>query len=152
MIGSSPSDRMADGSPRSRRFASLIAIGALAAGCSGSPLIRIDAPEARLSPMLAGVCSIFMTIANRGDGDDALVEARAEVPGSVTQIHAVRDGRMVESQKLVVPAGGVLELKPGGLHIMVFNLPKDSGAGFEFTLHLRFQRSGEQRTSVRIHG
>jgi hypothetical protein len=93
-----------------------------------------------------------MTIANPGDGDDALVEARADVPGAVTQIHAVRDGRMVQSKKVVVPAGGVLELKPGGLHIMVFNLPKDSGAGYEFTLHLRFEKSGEKRTSVTISG
>jgi copper(I)-binding protein len=143
-------------SPSSRRLAPLLAIGAaaaLAAGCrSGAPRIRIDAPEARLSPMLGGACSIFMTIANPGDGDDALVGARAELPGAVTQIHAIRDGRMVESKKLVVPAGGALELKPGGLHIMVFNLPKESSAGSEFTLHLRFQRSGERRTSVRITG
>ncbi len=146
---------MASSSTRSRRFASRLAIAAataLLAGCSGTPLIRIDAPEARLSPMLASACSIFMTIANPGDGDDALVEARADVPGAVTQIHALRDGRMVESDKLVVPARGALQLKPGGLHIMVFNLPKDSGAGFEFTLHLRFQRSGEKRASVRIVG
>lgn len=146
---------MVRSSPSSPRLTSLIAIGAvaaLAAGCSGSPLIRIDAAEARLSPMLGGACSIFMTIANPGDGDDALVDARADVPGAVTQIHAIRDGRMVESKKLVVPAGGALELKPGSLHIMVFNLPKDSAAGFEFTLHLRFQRSGEKLTSVRIIG
>ncbi len=146
---------MASSSTTSRRFASLIAVGALAAisaGCSGTPLIRIDAPDARLSPMLAGACSIFMTIANPGDGDDALVDARADVPGAVTQIHAIRDGRMVSSEKLVVPARGALELKPGGLHIMVFNLPKDSGAGFEFTVHLRFQRSGEKAASVRISG
>ena len=145
---------MVRSSPSSRRLASLIAIGAATAlcGCSGAPRIRIDAPEARLSPMLGGACSIFMTIANPGDGDDALVDARADVPGAVTQIHAVRDGRMVESKKLVVPAGGALELKPGSLHIMVFHLPKDSAAGFEFTLHLRFQRSGERRTSVTIVG
>ncbi len=146
---------MVRSSPMSRRFAPLIALGAVAAlggGCSGSPLIRIDGAEARLSPMLGGACSIFMTIANPGDGDDALVDARADVPGAVTQIHAVRDGRMVESKKLVVPAGGALELKPGSLHIMVFNLPKDSSAGFEFTLRLRFQRSGEKLTSVRIVG
>ncbi len=145
---------MARSTARSRRVLPLIAIGAVAAlcGCSGAPRIRIDAPEARLSPMLGSACSIFMTIANPGDGDDALVDARADVPGAVTQIHAVRDGRMVESKKLVVPAGGALELRPGGLHIMVFNLPKDSAAGFEFTLHLRFQRSGEKQTSVRIVG
>ncbi len=146
---------MASSTVRARRSASLAAIGAVAAllaGCSGDPLIRIDAPEARLSPMLAGACSIFMTIANPGDGDDALVEARADVPGAVTQIHAVRDGRMVESKKLVVPAKGALELRPGGLHIMVFNLPKDTAAGYEFVLHLRFQRSGERQASVKITG
>lgn len=137
------------------RWPSLLAVAAFAAGsagCSGTPSIRIEAAEARLSPMLQGVCSIFMSIANPGDGDDALVEARAEVPGVVTEIHAVQDGRMVQRRKLVVPAGGVLELKPGGLHIMVFSLPKDCGAGCEFTLHLRFEKSGERRTSVRIAG
>ncbi|HET8538513.1 MAG TPA: copper chaperone PCu(A)C [Anaeromyxobacter sp.] len=146
---------MARSNPNLGRWRSLLAIGALSslcAGCSGAPLIRIDAAEARTSPMLQGVCSVFMKISNPGDGDDALVEARADVPGAVTQIHAVRDGRMVQREKLVVPAGGVLELKPGGLHIMVFNLPKDGGAGYEFTLHLRFQRSGERRTTVRIVG
>ena len=143
---------MARSTPTSRLAPLLAAVAIASAGCSGAPLIRIDAPEARLSPMLEGVCSIFMTIANPGTGDDALVDARADVPGAVTQIHAVRDGRMVESKKLVVPAGGALELKPGSLHIMVFNLPKDSAAGFEFTLHLRFERSGEKLTSVRIIG
>jgi copper(I)-binding protein len=59
---------------------------------------------------------------------------------------------MVESGKLVVPANGVLELKPGGLHIMVFDMPKSTAAGDEFTLRLRFERSGERITSVRIRG
>ena len=144
---------MKGSTPKTRRLAALLAIGALtslSAACSGTPSIRIDAPEARLSPMLQGVCSIFMEIANSGDGEDALLEAQADVPGAVTQIHAVRDGRMVQSDKLVVPAKSTLELKPGGLHIMVFNLPKESGAGYEFTLRLRFEKTGEKRASVRI--
>ncbi len=140
------------------RTASLLAIGAVvslaAVACArgGAPALRIEGAEARLSPTFAGACSIFMTIANGGTGDDALVEARAEVPGAVTQLHAVRDGRMVERTRLVVPAGGVLELKPGGAHVMVFNLPTDVGAGLEFTLRLRFERSGEKRASVRVGG
>lgn len=146
---------MSSRSQSPRRLPCLIATAAVAAcsaGASGTPRLRIEPAEARLSPMLVGVCSIFMTIANPGDGDDALVEARADVPGAITEIHAVQDGRMVQRSKLVVPAGGALELKPGGLHIMVFNLPKDSGAGYEFSLRLRFEKSGERRTSVRISG
>jgi len=59
---------------------------------------------------------------------------------------------MVQSGRLVVPAKGVLELKPGGLHIMVFKLPNGGAAGDEFTLRLKFEKSGEKRTSVRIRG
>jgi len=139
--------------PKSRRVVALLAFVALASSstaCSGSPRIQIEQAEAKVSPMLEGVCSIFMRIANPGSGEDVLLEARADVPGAVTQIHAIRDGKMVQSDKLVVPAKGVLEMKPGGLHIMVFNMPKGSGAGFEFTLRLRFEKSGEMRTSVRI--
>jgi copper(I)-binding protein len=138
-----------------RRAVPPLVIGVLlstAAACSGTPRIRIDEPEAKLSPMLVGVCSIFMKIANPGDGDDALVDVQADVPGAVTQLHAMRDGKMVEAGKLVVPANGTLELRPGGPHVMVFNLPKGSGAGYEFTLRLRFRTSGEKRTSVVIRG
>jgi hypothetical protein len=141
--------------PRLRRVVSLVAIVSLASGagaCSGTPRIGVDAAEARLAPMLVGVCSIFMKIANPGDGDDALVDAQVDVPGATAQIHAFRDGRMVQSGKLVVPAKGVLELRPGGPHIMLFNLPKDSGPGYEFTVRLKFERSGELRTPVKISG
>jgi hypothetical protein len=144
---------MASSTPKMRRVVPMLAIGALAAGaCSGTPRIGIDAAEARLSPSLVDVCSIFMKISNPGDGDDALVDAQVDVPGTTAQIHAFRDGRMVQGGKLVVPANGVLELRPGGPHIMLFNLPKGSGAGYEFTVRLRFERSGEKRTSVRISG
>jgi copper(I)-binding protein len=130
-----------------------VALGAAgAAACSGTPRIRIDEPEARLAAAFPGTCSIFMKIANPGDGDDALLDAAVDLPGAVTQVHAFRDGRMVQSGKLVVPSRGVLELRPGGAHIMVFNLPSGSAAGDELTLRLRFERSGEKRTSVRIRG
>lgn len=143
---------MGSGVPKLRRLVPLLAAAALSAGCTGTPRLRIDGAEARLAPALPGACSIFMTIANAGDGDDALLDAQVDLPGAVTQIHAVREGRMVKSDRFVIPAKGVLELAPGGSHIMVFHLPEGSAVGGEFTLRLRFETSGEQRTSVRIGG
>lgn len=131
-------------------LASLLALAASAAACSGTPRIRVEDAEARLSPMFSGVASIFMTIANAGDGDDVLLEAQVDAPGAIAQIHAVRDGRMVESGRLVVPANGSLALRPGGLHVMVFNLPRSLGPGDALALRLRFETSGETRTSVTI--
>lgn len=129
-----------------------LAVVAVLAACSGTPALRIETPVARSSGALAGVCAVFLRIENPGDGDDALVEARAEVPGAVTQIHAVEHGRMAPRERIVVPARGAVVLAPGGLHIMVFHLPTGSSAVTEFTLRLRFERSGERRTNVRIVG
>jgi copper(I)-binding protein len=120
-------------------------------GCSaGSPSIEIKGQEAVLSPAIKGVCSVYMSIENSGDGDDILLTSRADIPWTMTQLHDVRDGKMVRREKIPVPARGVLKMKPGSLHIMVINLPKGTGVGYEFTLRLVFKKSGEKVTSVRV--
>lgn len=137
------------------RVLALLAMAVLCSGagtCSRAPRIEIGAVEARASPAILGVCSIFMRIENPGNADDVLLGAKVDVPGAITEIHEVRDGRMVRSGRLPVPAHGVLELRPGGLHIMVFHLPRDAGAGTELRLRLVFETSGEKLTSVRIRG
>jgi copper(I)-binding protein len=123
-----------------------------ASGCSGAPRIEISGQRAALYPALLGACSVFMRIANAGDRADALVGAAVELPGAITELHDVRDGKMVRSERVVVPARGAVELRPGGLHIMVFKLPRDLAAGAELMLRLRFEASGEKVTSVQISG
>lgn len=127
-----------------------IAIGSAAAACSGKPDLRIDGAEARLSPSLVGVAAIFLTVSNAGDGDDALAGAQVDAPGAIARLHGVEGGRMVEQDRAVVPARGVLALRPGGPHLMVFNLPQGAGPGTLLALRLRFERSGERRATVRI--
>ncbi len=129
-----------------------VALSAAAAGCSGTPRIEIRGEKARLSPMFGGACSVFLEIANPGTADDALVEAAVDVPGAIAEVHDVRDGRMVRAPKVRIPASGLVDLRPGGLHIMIFNLPRDVRPGTELPLRLRFERSGERRTSVTIQG
>lgn len=128
------------------------AISAGTAACSGTPRIAIGGQEARLSPLVLGACSIFMTIENAGNGDDSLVGAAVDIPGAVAELHGMSDGRMVKQDRVRIPARGAVELKPGGLHVMVFRLPRDAGAGYQFTLRLAFERTGEKVTSVRIAG
>ncbi|HEU4383907.1 MAG TPA: copper chaperone PCu(A)C [Anaeromyxobacteraceae bacterium] len=132
-----------------RRLA-LLALGA--AACSGSPSIAIAGQEARLSPVLLRTCSIFMRIENAGSGDDSLLGATVGIPGAVAELHGVVDGKMVKQQRVRIPARGAVELRPGGLHVMVFGLPGEVGQGYEFTLRLAFERAGEKVTSVRIAG
>jgi copper(I)-binding protein len=139
--------------PRVRVTVLAVALALLApAGCSGAPRIQLGEPEVRVSPSFTGVCAIFLRIENQGDGSDALVRASVDVPGTVTELHEVKDGKMHRRDRIPIAAGSVVELRPGGLHIMVFNLPRDLAAGRELELRLVFERSGEKVTSVRIAG
>lgn len=145
-----PAGRPASRAPWTRLPVAAV-LGA-AAACSGTPRIAIAAPQARLSPPLLGACAVFMTIENAGDGDDALLSAAVDVPGAVAELHGVSEGRMVKRDRVPIPARGSVELKPGGVHVMVFRLPKDAGAGYQFTVRLAFQKAGEKVASVRISG
>lgn len=88
-------------------------------------------------PMMGG----FARIENPCAGDAAIVGARSEAFGSV-ELHETRvvDGvsRMREVPSLAVPAGVAVELRPGGLHLMLMQPvePLDAGdlARIEFVL------------------
>jgi periplasmic copper chaperone A len=123
-----------------------------AAACAGTPSIAIAGQEARLSPLLLRTCSIFMRIENAGNGDDSLLGATVGIPGAVAELHGVSEGKMVKQDRVRIPAKATVELRPGGLHVMVFGLPAEARAGYEFTLRLAFERTGEKVTSVRISG
>ena len=138
------------GSRPAPRLLGLLSLAA--ASCAGAPSIAIAGQEAQLSPVLLRTCSIFMRIENAGSGDDSLLGATVGIPGAVAELHGVVDGRMVKQDRVRIPARGAVKLEPGGLHVMVFGLPSDAGAGYQFTLRLSFERTGEKVASVRIAG
>lgn len=117
-----------------------------------SPQISIEGQEANLSPAMLGIGSVFMKIVNSGNGSDNLVLAKVSVPNAVVELHDVKDGKMAKIEKIFIPSGSAVELKPGGLHIMIFKLPKDIQEGQEFTLHLVFEKSGEKTVPIKFTG
>jgi copper(I)-binding protein len=118
-------------------------------GCNeGAPAISIVSPEAQLSPTFIGVASVFMKIANTGTGADMLVGARVDIPGTVTELHDILDGRMKKVDGIAVPAGKTIRLRPAGNHIMILNIPKQMPQGTAFELTLTFRKAGEKRLSL----
>ncbi|RJQ23232.1 MAG: copper chaperone PCu(A)C [Nitrospiraceae bacterium] len=114
------------------------------------PLIRIEAQEAILSSVIIGSGSVFLKIVNEGEGDDNLTGAEVNIGGTLTELHNVKNGKMVRAEKIHVPAKTTVELKPGGLHIMMFRIPEDMKEGNEFILYLKFERSGKKEVKVRL--
>lgn len=112
--------------------------------------IDIRDAEAVPSPMMLGVVSVFMRISNNGSSGDELVAVRTTIPKSGGMLHDVQDGKMVMLDKISIPAGRVTVLRPGGLHIMLFNMPRELTQGEAFTLYLTFAKSGEHQVKVKV--
>jgi copper(I)-binding protein len=116
------------------------------------PNIIIESQGAKLSPMIIGSASVFMNISNTGGSEDTLIEAKLDIPDAVAEIHDTKDGKMVKLEKVRIPSKATVELKPGGLHIMIFHMPEDIKEGHEFKMHLLFEKSGERQIDVKLTG
>jgi hypothetical protein len=78
----------------------------------------------REAPPTAPVRAGYLTLRNAGDSVVEVVSARSPAFGAI-EIHEMRTGddgtmRMRRVERLEIPAGGIVELKPGGLHLMLF--------------------------------
>ena len=73
----------------------------------------------------------FMKIENKG-ALDQLISASSPVAGEVQLHEMAMEGnvmKMRQVKEVVVPAGGAVELKPGGMHLMFINIKAPLTAG-----------------------
>jgi len=116
----------------------------------GSPNIAVQSTDAVLSPIMIGVGSVFMEIVNSGDAEDFLVNAATDIPGTIAELHDVQDGKMARVDRMRISPDNSLRLRPGGLHIMIFKLPKNVEEGHDFTLILDFSKSGRKAVPLKF--
>lgn len=87
----------------------------------------------------------YVTIANNGDTDDALIDVKAGFPK--VQIHESyeEDGvhKMQHVEAIAIPAGETVELAPGGYHVMFMGLSEPFTVGQEVPVTLVFEKAGE---------
>jgi hypothetical protein len=117
---------------------------------SGEPQLVVEQPEAKLSPVILGVVSVFMKIVNSGNGDDRLLSARTDIPGTMAELHDEKDGKMTTIPSMDVPANSTLVLRPAGKHIMLFRVPRTMKDGAELRIILTFKRSGERSVIIKL--
>ncbi len=108
--------------------------------------LTIGHPFARATPSGAKIGGGYLTIENRGTAPDRLVSVTSEAsPTSELHEMSMTNGVMTMRPRaagIEIPAGGKVELKPGGLHVMLVGLAKPLVKGEKFKATLVFEKAG----------
>lgn len=117
--------------------------------------MHVIAPWAR--PAGAGMpnSAAYAVLLNLTAEDDTLVSAQSDVAEAV-ELHemVMGDGDVMQMRPIeggiVVPAGGLAHLMPGGLHIMLIGLKQELKAGETMDITLTFEKAGEMTLTIPI--
>lgn len=116
---------------------------------AGSPSggITVTGAWVRNSPAVAGAIAGYLVIRNDGPAADALVGASSPIAKTV-ELHrtmAMSSGGMmgmVPVSRIDIPAGGSVELKPGGYHLMMLDPSAGLTVGQTVDITLQFEHAG----------
>ncbi|EJF91121.1 copper chaperone PCu(A)C [Bartonella tamiae] len=108
--------------------------------------IEIVHPWSRATPNGAKVAGGYFKIINHGQEDDRLLSVSSELSDK-TEIHSmeVTDGVMKmrhQQNGVVIPAGGEVEFKPAGYHVMFMNLTQSLKKGDKIAGRITFEKAG----------
>ncbi|MEU8567856.1 copper chaperone PCu(A)C [Streptomyces pathocidini] len=139
--------------PRRRACAAALAFafaaGLALAGCS-SEGARLTADAAYVpEPVTADMAAGYFTVRNSGGSDDRLTSVTSDVSGDVT-MHKTVGTTMREVRSFTIPAGGELELRRGGNHLMLMDLDHRPRKGEKVTLELHFAASDPIKLDVPV--
>jgi periplasmic copper chaperone A len=126
------------------------------AGLADGLPIKIENAWLQGVPPVAEATAAYMRIRNLSQLPLRLVGASSSIATRIDLMITTRHSRngqqimgMENVDSLEIPAGGELELKPGGNHLMVMGLTSHSKEGERVKLTLQFA-PGDQRLDVEI--
>jgi copper(I)-binding protein len=115
--------------------------------------IKIEDAYTRATVPGQQVAGGFMRIENKGAAD-LLVSASSPVAGEVQLHEMAMDGNVMKMRQvkdIPLPAGGAVELKPGGLHLMFINIKAPLTAGETVPVKLKFAKAGEVEVKMPVN-
>jgi copper(I)-binding protein len=127
----------------------------LLASCNrGAPDIIVSDPWVRETVAGQSGTAAYVTIQNKGSGDDRLLSIGAPPPITAT-LHETSAANGISSMRplddgLAIPAGKAVSLAPGGAHVMVSGLTAPLHEGEALKLRLRFERSGDKTVDFKV--
>lgn len=117
------------------------------------PQLEVSEMWGRPSPLVEGNGAAYMAITNTGNEDDKLINAYSDVAENVELHDMTMENdvmKMFRVDYMDIPAGGKLELAPGGKHVMFIGLYQPLEVGQVVTVELEFEKSGKQTIQVEV--
>lgn len=97
--------------------------------------------------------AVYLTIRNTGSAPDRLVKASSAVARAVELHTVIKEGDVMQMrpvEAIEIPAGGGVELKPGGFHIMLIGVTQALKPGDQIDLTLQFEHGGTQSVQAEV--
>jgi periplasmic copper chaperone A len=120
---------------------------------ASTPLAFNDA-WASITPNGTTVAAGYLTLANTGEADDRLISATTPRATRVDVHEMSLAGKTMKMRTVqrgvVVPAGGEVAFKQGGLHLMFTGVDAPFVEGETIPVKLVFQKAGEVDVSLRV--
>jgi copper(I)-binding protein len=108
--------------------------------------LQIIKPSARATAPGQSISSAYLTIENKGTSADRLV-AVSFARAKEVQLHEMKmDGDKMMMRQITsveIPANGIVELKPGGNHLMLMGLDSPIKDGEQLKMTLQFEKAGK---------
>jgi periplasmic copper chaperone A len=134
-------------------FVSLAFLSAAHAHDYTAAKLKVNHPWARATVAAQSVGGGFMSIANQGSSDDALIAVKwADSQTLELHTHSVTNGvmQMRQVDKIVLPAGKTVTLAPGGFHVMFMMLKSPLAVGEKRDAVLVFEKAGELKVQFKV--
>ena len=115
--------------------------------------VSIDRPFARSALQLQRNTTVYMEVTNHG-ASAAIVSASSPA-ADVVELHThIEDRgvlRMRRIPRIELPNGKPVDLRPGGLHVMLIGLRRDLNVGEQIAVTLQFSDGSQRDLKVPVH-
>lgn len=135
------------------KLKALALAGMLLSSAAQANDLMIHDAYARAMPPSAVNSTVFTTLMNHSDATRTLVSASTPAAGKVELHDVIMEGevmKMRQVESIQIPAHGSTELKPGSLHIMLFDLTDRLEEGQSITLTLNYANGDAQTVEVPV--